>query len=166
MANKDQGKPAETGPETAQSVPATPNVDTTVAAPQPVASGPSFQLQHEGQDLANIRVETVHCGGEACGMSKLEKKDISGEQGNVCIVATATPVFGGADLLAQAVGTRGRMPLVLSPNDDKNSELKGDFVVSRMSPAGLVNGEATYNLVLENAGPAPKEEKAEESEEA
>jgi hypothetical protein len=117
-------------------------------------------MMYEGQDLGNLRLETVHCGGEACGIDKLAKKDLEGEQGNVVIVGTGVPRLGAESLLSSAVGTRGRMPMKLVRNDD-DGELEGDFVVSRMSPAGVFNGEQTFNVVLENAGPEPKAEKSE-----
>lgn len=156
----DAGKPAETGPETAQKEPTTPTVDSTVPAPQPVASGPSFQLVVDEQELANVRIQTVYVDGKPCGMGECTSKALSGEQGHVVIVADAAPNYGGGDILSSAVGSRGRTEMTLVANDDKNKDVKGDFVVGRFSPAGMVNGEQLYTIVLENAGPAPKAEDA------
>lgn len=159
MNDKTNGQEAETGPQTAQPEPKMPVVDTTVAVIEEPASGPSLQLHVDDGELANLRVQTVHCKGEACALDKISSKELKDEQGNVCIVAVAAPLYGGGEMLASAVGSRGRVKMKLTHNDGKGSDINGDFVVSRFSPQGVVNGEQLYTIVLENAGP---EEKADE----
>lgn len=150
---------AETGPDTVQAQPQMPHVDSTIPPIEAPATGPSLQLvTAEDDEIANLRVQTVHCGGEACGLDKISKKELNGEQGHVVIVADASLQYGGDQILGGAVGSRARMPVTLRHNDGKGADIKGDFVVSRLSPARMFNGEQMYTLVLENAGPEPKAE--------
>lgn len=123
--------------------------DGMIASP-PMATGPSYRLMLDDQELGNFRLESSVQGG--VGTPPKDLKKLKGaKDGEVVITGIFTPNYGGEDIVRGGVSNRSGADFDLEPNADGDPKISGHFRVNRMDHCGGVGADRGYVVVLESA---------------